>query len=57
MVLSVTSRVGIVSWATAPSEQRPVDVRVSVKADVLGEQVVGLKPGQVTVPIVGARKV
>ena len=45
-------RVGIISGAAVASEQRSVDVGVTVVADVLTQEVVGLQTGEVAVSIV-----
>ena len=50
-MLRVAPSVGIISWATVPPEQRSVDVRLAVVADILTEEVIGLQTGEVAVSI------
>ena len=51
MVLVGAPRVGIISRTTVTSEQRSVDIGVTVVADILTEKVVWLETGEVAVSV------
>ena len=51
MVLVGASRVGIISRTTVTSEQRSVDIGVTVVADILTEEVVGLETVETAVSV------